>query len=129
MLLILLGLMNLNVFSQIDTNNVILTKPVAKLIVKDLIKADGCQQEVLMLNQKVLLMDTLISQKDSVISILNMMGNNYKSIIELKDGQISLYDELTSNLKQNLKSQRRNKFFFQLSTIALSLSTLIILVK
>ena len=67
--LIFLMMMSLKGFSQnaIDTTSIQLKKPIARLVIKDLIKGDGANEELALNKQKIRLLENKISLKDSVI--------------------------------------------------------------
>ena len=117
MLLISLVMMSLNVFSQNVTNTSLkdstkiqLTKPVAKLVIKDLIQFDGLGSE--METMQLVLTETnnkLLSQTDLVTN-LKLQINNYEGIINQQTEQVSLSRELTARLEADLKKQKlKNK--------------------
>ena len=117
MLLISLVMMSLNVFSQNVTNTSLkdstkiqLTKPVAKLVIKDLIQFDGLGSE--METMQLVLTETnnkLLSQTDLVTN-LRLQINNYEGIINQQTEQVSLSRELTARLEADLKKQKlKNK--------------------
>ena len=59
--------MSLKSFSQtvIDSTKIQLTKPIAKLVIKDLIKGDGAKQELVLFGDKIKLLEQKIFLKDS----------------------------------------------------------------
>ena len=67
MLLIILMMMNLKGFSQNDTvqSSIQLQKPIAKLVIKDLITGDGAKEELVLFTDKLLLLEQKIVLKDS----------------------------------------------------------------
>lgn len=117
MLLISLVMMSLNVFSQNatdtsskDSTKIQLTKPVAKLVIKDLIQFDGLGSE--METIQLVLTETnnkLLSQTDLVTN-LRLQINNYEGIINQQSTQVALSRELTARLEADLKKQKlKNK--------------------
>ncbi len=117
MLLISLVMMSLNVFSQNatdtsskDSTKIQLTKPVAKLVIKDLIQFDGLGSE--METMQLVLTETnnkLLSQTDLVTNLRQQI-NNYEGIINQQANQVALSKELTARLEADLKKQKfKNK--------------------
>ena len=112
MLLILLMMMSLKGFSQnvTDSTSIQLKKPIAKLVIKDLITGDGAKNELALTIDKIKLFEQKIVLKDSVILNLNNKINNFNSILLTKSNQLSLSQELSKKLEQDLKKQKfKNK--------------------
>ena len=116
-LLISLVMMSLNVFSQNDTNTSLkdstkiqLTKPVAKLVIKDLIQFDGLGSE--MEAMQLVLTETnnkLLAQTDLVTNLKQQIIN-LESISQEQNNQMALSKELTDRLQTDLKKQKlKNK--------------------
>ena len=107
MLLIFSVMMSWNSFSQNVTDNQIqLTKPIARLVIKDLIQFDGLSQEVE--TMQIILTETnnkLIAQGNLNANLKTQVAN-YKKIIEQKDQQFSTQEELNKRLQQDLKKQK-----------------------
>jgi uncharacterized coiled-coil protein SlyX len=105
-------MMSFKSFSQtaIDTTLIRLEKPIARLVIKDLIIGDGVKQELSLTQDKVKLLEQKIVFKDSIISNLNTQIFNYKSTIDFRSEQLALSQELSSKLQNDLKkSQIKNK--------------------
>ena len=112
MLSIILMTMSLNSFSQTvtDSTSIQLKKPIAKLVIKDLIKGDGAKKELVLYSDKIKLFKEKIILKDSIIFNLNDKVNNFNSILTTKSDQLSLSQELSKKLEQDLKKQKfKNK--------------------
>ena len=107
MLLIFSVMMSWNSFSQNVTDNQIqLTKPIARLVIKDLIQFDGLSQEVE--TMQIILTETnnkLLAQGNLNANLKTQVAN-YKKIIEQKDQQFSTQAELNKRLQQDLKKQK-----------------------
>jgi hypothetical protein len=112
MLLILLMTMSLKSFSQnvTDSTSIQLKKPIAKLVIKDLITGDGAKNELAITIDKIKLFEQKIVLKDSVILNLNNKINNFDSILLTKSDQLLLSQELSKKLEQDLQKQKlKNK--------------------
>jgi len=83
-----------------------LEKPIARLVIKDLIIGDGTKQELFLTQDKVKLLEQKIVFKDSIISNLNTQIFNYKSIIDTRSEQLALSQELSSRLQRDLKKEQ-----------------------
>jgi hypothetical protein len=87
-----------------------LKKPIAKLVIKDLITGDGAKNELAITIDKIKLFEQKIVLKDSVILNLNNKINNFDSILLTKSDQLLLSQELSKRLEQDLKRQKlKNK--------------------
>ncbi len=106
--LIFLMMMSLKGFSQnaIDTTSIQLKKPIARLVIKDLIKGDGANEELALNKQKISLLENKISLKDSVIVSLESQVGNFDFIILNKTEQLAISQELSKRLEKDLKKQK-----------------------
>jgi hypothetical protein len=136
MMLTILALMSLNCISQTDINNikptdttkVVLTPEVARQVVKDLIRYDGCKEELKLTQEKVVKLEERDVQKDTIISLLKDKDKNNQYIISQKDDQIKLYDDMSKDLQKEIKSQRRKTFLYKLGTVVGVISTSYLLI-
>jgi len=108
MLLIILMMMSLKGFSQNDTvqSSIQLKKPIAKLVIKDLITGDGAKEELVITSDKIKLLEQKIVLKDSIITNLNSQIGNFNSIMSTKTDQLALSRELSEKLQADLKKQK-----------------------
>jgi hypothetical protein len=106
--LIALMMMSLQGFSQsvIDTTKIQLKKPIARLVIKDLIIGDGAQKEIKLLSNKLNLLESKVFIKDSVIFSLNERVTNFESMLNTQSNQIALSRELSAKLQLDLKKQK-----------------------
>ena len=107
-LLIILMMMSFISFSQndIDTLSIRLEKPVAKLVIKDLITGDEAKEELGLSVKKFQLLEQKIVLKDSVITNLNDQISNFNTIMSTKQDQLNLSQELSKKLQKDLKKQK-----------------------
>ena len=112
-------------FSQTVTNQrpvqtdtiVPLTIPTAKLIIKDLIKGDGAQIELVELQKVLQLTNEKMLLKDEVIFTLNSKISNLDYIILQKDEQFKLEREKSDSLLKELKAEKRKTFLYKVGTV------------
>ena len=112
MLLMILMTMSLKSFSQnaIDSTSIQLKKPIAKLVIKDLITGDGAKDELAITIDKIKLFEQKIVLKDSIILNLNSQIGNFNSIMLTKNDQLLLSQELSKKLETEIKKQKiKNK--------------------
>ncbi len=107
-LLIILMMTSFISFSQndIDTLSIRLEKPVAKLVIKDLITGDEAKEELGLSVKKFQLLEQKIVLKDSVITNLNDQISNFNTIMSTKQDQLNLSQELSKKLQKDLKKQK-----------------------
>ena len=101
-------MMSWNSFSQSVTNSptIQLTKPIAKLIVKDLIQFDGLSQEMLTIKGILTETNSKLNIQGELVSNLKTQVLNYQSIIENKNQQFTTQNELNKRLQVDLKKQK-----------------------
>jgi hypothetical protein len=90
--------------------------PTARLVIKDLISYDGLKQVDKEKDGKIDLLNGQIGlyiQKDS---LKDQKINNLNTIIEKKDQQISLYDNMSKDLQKELKVQQMKTKFYKASS-------------
>ena len=131
MLLIFSVMMSWSSFSQnvIDSTQIQLTKPVAKLVIKDLIQFDGLSKE--MQTMQTILTETndkLLTQ-GTLVANLKTQVENYQSIIEKKDSQMVTAGELSKELQKELKKQARAKKLYQIGSTVGVIATAILIIQ
>ena len=111
-MLILIGMMSLNSFSQnvIDSTSIRLKKPIVRLVIKDLITGDSFKKELSLITTKYSFLENKVVLKDSVINNLNFQINNFNSILSTKGSQLEFTKQLNDKLRLEIKKQRlKNK--------------------
>ena len=108
MLLITLMMTSLKSFSQnvTDSTSIQLKKPIAKLVIKDLITGDGAKKELALTLDKINFLEQKIVLKDSIIFSLNSQVGNFESIMLTKSDQLAISQELSKRLQSDLKKQK-----------------------
>ena len=119
MLLICSVMMSLNAFSQnaTDSTKIQLTKPIARLVIKDLIQFDGLSDEMQAMQTILTETNNKLLTQGQLVTNLNTQIANYQSILEKKDKQISTASELSDQLQKELKRQARQKKLYQVGSI------------
>jgi hypothetical protein len=113
-----------------DTTKVRLKVPVAKLVIKDILKGDGCQLELKETQVKVIKLETREKEKDSHIVFLEEKDKNNNFMLGKKDEQLKVSEELTNSLHKELKGQRTKTFLWKVGTFAgILVSTYLIITK
>lgn len=122
-------------FSQTVTKTdsiVPLKVPTAKLVIKDILSGDGAKAELVEANKVIELQKGQIGlyiQKDS---LKDQKIGNLNTIIDKKDQQISLYDNMSKDLQKELKAQQLKTKFYKAGsvlgiTVAIITTTLYVL--
>ena len=107
-------------FSQTVTKTdsiVPLKVPTARLVIKDLLRGDGVKTELVEANKVIDLQKGQIGfyiQKDS---LKDQKIGNLNTIIEKKDQQINLYDNMAKDLQKELKVQQFKTKFYKAGSI------------
>lgn len=107
-------------FSQTVTKTdsiVPLKVPTAKLVIKDLLQGDGAKAELVEAYKVIDLQKGqigLYAQKDT---LKDQKIGNLNTIIEKKDQQISLYDNMAKDLQKELKVQQLKTKFYKAGSI------------
>ena len=107
-MLIFLMITSWSCFSQIaiDSISIQLEKPIAKLIIKDLLIGDSYRTELSLVNTKINLLEQKVFLKDSIIFSLNTKSSNFENILYTKQDQLAISQELSRNLQNDLKKQK-----------------------
>lgn len=121
-------MLSLSSFSQADTTKILLPTKIARQVAQDLIRYDGCRQELKLTQQKVSKLEQREVQKDTIIKLLTYKDETNKYIIRQNELQIGQYEHMTDDLQNEIKGQK-NKLFFYKALSFLSLSTLIYFIK
>lgn len=129
MLLITLMMTSLKGFSQnvTDSTSIQLQKPIAKLVIKDLITGDGAKSEVVLLGDKIKILEQKVVLKDSIISNYELKMNNFNSILSTKSDQLLLSQELSKKLEIDLQKQKvKNKLTAGAGIVAVVAAVLLV---
>ena len=131
MLLTVCLMMSFNSFSQtaIDSTKIQLTKPIAKLVIKDLIQFDGLSTE--MLTMQSILTETnnkLLTQNQLVVN-LELQNNNLQSVINGLNKKYDVQTNLSKDLELALKRQKRQSTIYKIGAGIGAAATLLLLVQ
>ena len=131
LLIVLIGI-SFKSFSQTDTEQsiVLLTEPIARLVVKDLVTLDGLVPETEALRIQIQAFRDKIATLEEINRNLQLQLENRNKVIQQKDAQITTYNEMSEDLKKTLKRERRAKKLYKIgSTIGLAAILLNVLGK
>ena len=115
---------------QNDTTKIRIKVPVAKLVIKDILKGDGCAEELKQTQEKVIKLETREKEKDYHIVFLEEKDKNNNFMLGKKEEQLKVSEELTNSLHKELKGQRNKTFLWKVGTYAgIVVSTYLLIVK
>ena len=131
--------MSLSCFSQTNTNNqsqikvsdtirVKLKPSTARLVIKDIVKGEGCESELKLTQEKVIKLESRESQKDTIISLLESKDKNNQFIISQQGLQIDEFRNMTNDLKKEIKQMRVKTFLYKVGTLVGILTTSYLLI-
>jgi len=110
--------MSLNAFSQnvIDSTKIQLTKPIAKLVIKDLLKGDGLSTEIK--TMQLLLTETnnkFLSQSDLVFNLQTQI-TNFESVNKQLTFKFEAQERLSKELETSLRRQKNKTKLYKIGT-------------
>jgi hypothetical protein len=96
-------------FSQnvTEPSTIVLTNPVAKLVVKDLVSYDGLLAESKAVREQLTALNSKVVTLEEVIANLNLQLENRNSVIIQKDSQIVQYETMKGDLEKEVKRLSR----------------------
>jgi hypothetical protein len=117
-------LVSLTSFSQTATalktdSVVILDKPIAKFVIKDLIAYDGLKLELKTTQDLLLNTESKVSTQAAIIKQFEIKSGQYDKIISNYKTQVEAYKGMTEDLKKDLRKSKIKGFYnkFGLSII------------
>jgi vacuolar-type H+-ATPase subunit I/STV1 len=131
---------SLNCFSQTSTNNqsqnqvtsdttrVKLKPSTARLAIKDIVKGEGCEQELKLTQEKIIKLEARETQKDTIISLLESKDKNSQFIISQQGLQIDEFRNMTNDLKKEIKQANTRTFLYKVGTVVGVLTTSYLLI-
>ncbi len=122
--------MSFNSFSQtvIDSTKIVLTKPIAKLVIQDIVVGDQLKIQFKTLEE--ILKETNGKLKTQTLLVTNLESQvlNYKSMVTDLNSKSSIQNDLTKDLEAALKKANRRTKLYKIGTTvgAVALGLLII---
>ena len=111
-------MMSWSSFSQsvTDSTQIQLTKPIAKLVIKDLIEFDGLSKEMMTMQTILTETNSKLLAQGTLVTNLKTQVTNYQSILDEKDAQMLEASKLSKELQKELKKQARTKKLYQVGS-------------
>lgn len=118
-------------FSQNDTipKPIVLTKPVAKLVIKDLVQFDGLSAEMQAMQQILTETNFKLQTQNELVANLKTQVLNYQEIVGSREHQLKQQKEATRSLQKALKKERRTKKLYQIGSAIGGGAILLLLVQ
>jgi hypothetical protein len=98
-------------------------------VAKDLIRLDGCNEEIKLLEAKVVSLQDMTKVKDAILQLQEDKDKNNQTTIKLLEKQINEYNNLSEDLGKELKAQKVNSLFWKVATFVGIITTSYLLIK
>lgn len=133
-LLMTILLLSFSSFSQQDTQPkrdsiVALQVPIARLVIKDLIRGDGAQEEIKLLNESIDQLKLKLDIQQALLANEQEKSRVYQEIIEVKDQQLKVSKELSEGLTKDLRKEKTKSFFYKIGTGVAGVTVVLLLLK
>jgi len=124
-------MMSLNAFSQnvTDSTKIQLTKPIAKLVIKDLIQFDGLSVEMQTMQTILTETNSKLMTQNQLVTNLQLQNNNLESVITGLNKKFEVQSNLSKNLEIALKRQKRQATIYKIGAGIGAAATLLLLVQ
>ena len=123
--------MSYSSFSQTvtDSTKIVLTKPVAKLVIQDIVVGD--QLKIQLKTTEELLNETNNKLETQSLLVFNLESqvDNYKSMILELNSKSNIQAQLSKDLEKALKAQKRRTILYKVGTVVGMTGTLLLLVQ
>jgi hypothetical protein len=115
--------------TKTDSTQVCLPTPIARQVAKDLIRLDGCKEEIKLLESKVISLQDIAKVKDVMLKLQEDKDKNNQTTIKLLEKQVGEYDNLSNDLNKELKGYKVKTFLWKVGTFVGILTTSYLLLK
>lgn len=123
--------MSWNSFSQnvTDSLQIQLTKPVARLVIKDLIQFDGLSTEMQTMQSILTETNNKLLTQNQLVTNLQLQNNNLESVIRELNAKYDTQARLTLDFEKALKRQKRQSTIYKIGTTVGAAAVLLLLVQ
>ena len=123
--------MSYNSFSQTvtDSTKIVLTKPIAKLVIKDIVVGDQLKVKLTTIEELLSQTNKKLSTQATLVTNLESQITNYKSMVTNFNTKSSIQSQLSKDLEKALKAQKRRTFLYKVGTIAGGVATLLLVIQ
>jgi hypothetical protein len=98
-------------------------------VAKDLIRLDSCKEEIKLLESKVISLQDITKVKDVMLQLQEDKDKNNQTTIKLLEKQVDEYDNLSDDLRKELKGQKVKSFLWKVGTFVGIITTSYLLIK
>jgi cellulose biosynthesis protein BcsQ len=123
--------MSLNAFSQnaTDSLKIQLTKPIARLVIKDLIQFDGLSTEMQTMQTILTETNNKLVVQNQLVTNLQLQNNNLEAVIRELNAKYDTQARLTLDFEKALKRQKRQSTIYKIGTTVGAAAVLLLLVQ
>jgi len=114
--------------SSPDTTEVCIPTPIAKEVAKDLLRYDGCLEEVKLLNAKIEKLESVSQVKSIMLEMHDEQDKNNAFIIQQLEAQVKLATKMSDDLHKELKGQKAKSFLWKAATFVGVITTSYLLI-
>jgi TolA-binding protein len=115
--------------TKTDSTQVCLPTPIARQVAKDLIRLDGCKEEVKLLESKIDKLQDVSKVKDIMLGMYEEKDKNNDYMIKQLELQIDQYKNMSKDLQKELKGQKFKSFLWRAGTFLGVISTSYLLLR
>lgn len=118
-------------FSQtaIDSAKIQLTKPVAKLVIQDLIKFDASYMEIETLQQILKETNQKVGTQSDLNTNLRSQIETYRTMLSTREEQLDTSKDMSKELEKAYKKERRLKKLYQITSAIGGAAILLLLIQ
>lgn len=122
---------SLNAFSQnvTDSTKIQLTKPIAKLVIKDLIQYDGISVQLTTTQNILTETNNKLITQNQLVTNLQLQNNNLESVIRELNTKYETQAQLSLDLEKALKRQKRQSTIYKIGSTVGAAAVLLLLVQ
>ena len=124
-------MMSWNATSQnvTDSSKIQLTKPIAKLVIKDLIQFDGLSTEMQTMQSILSETNSKLLIQNQLVTNIKLQNTNLESVIRELNKKYETQSSLTKDFEVALKRQKRQSTIYKIGTTVGAVATLLLLVQ
>ena len=112
-----------------DSSKIVLTKPVAKLVIKDIVVGDQLKIELKTVEELLGQTNNKVETQSILITNLESQIANYKNIITDLNSKSDIQSQLSKDLEKALKACKRRTFLYKVGTVVGMTGTLLLLIQ
>ena len=112
-----------------DSSKIVLTKPVAKLVIKDIVVGDQLKIELKTVEELLGQTNNKVETQSVLITNLESQIANYKNIITDLNSKSDIQSQLSKDLEKALRASKRRTFLYKVGTVVGMTGTLLLLIQ